>query len=223
MTTQITSATGKVFNLEFLRKSSSKYYFRCNDVATVSGYISGSMPKLVADAGVSAQAIAKTISIELPKKQGLEIRLTEQQAKQLTEYAEKEAEAREDALPIEYRLQWDGNNADGDLVVMTAKLEIRRIGGNTANQVSVKVEEFMHPTHYKGEYGQLKNDYQFPYIILEKKDFDLLIEKFVAINEAKRKTKEEQDAKREKNAKPYTGAVIEYRNGREYWDGIEQA
>ena len=90
MATQITSATGKVFNLEFLRKSSSKYYFRCNDVATVSGYISGSMPKLTADAGAPAQAIAKTIGIELPKKQGLEIRLTEQQAKQLTEYAENE-------------------------------------------------------------------------------------------------------------------------------------
>ena len=89
MATQITSATGKVFNLEFLRKSSSKYYFRCNDVATVSGYISGSIPKLTADAGAPAQAIAKTIGIELPKKQGLEIRLTEQQAKQLTE-SEKE-------------------------------------------------------------------------------------------------------------------------------------
>lgn len=223
MATQITSATGKVFNLEFLRKNSSNYHFRCNDVATVSGYISGSMPKLVACAGVSAQAIAKTIGIELPKKQGIEIRLTEQQAKQLTEYAEKEAEARENALPVEYRLQWDGNNADGDLVVMTANLEIRRVGGNTSNQVNLKVEEFMHPIQYKGEYGQLKNDYQFPYIILEKKDFDLLLAKFVAINEAKRKTKEEQDAKRAKNAAPYTGAVIEYKNGREYWDGIEQA
>ena len=88
MATQITSATGKVFNLEFLRKISSTYYFRCNDVATVSGYMIGSTPKLNADAA-SAQAIAKNIGIELPKNKGLEISLTEQQAKQLREYAEK--------------------------------------------------------------------------------------------------------------------------------------
>ena len=48
----------------------------------------GSTPKLNADAA-SAQAIAKNIGIELPKNKGLEISLTEQQAKQLREYAEK--------------------------------------------------------------------------------------------------------------------------------------